>query len=252
MTHHAFSPHSRRLTSNARQRLAAVLLSAASATQMTACAHWPPSEANSADPSGCDSGLQPSDSTRLSTIEQMLGDGKFYAALAQLDALGVDAPRAQLIRAEALRRVNRDAEAQAIYTSLQGSCLNGRAQHGLGLIAARAGRQAESLGYLQKARQTLPTDTRVRNDLGYALLLANQFDAARFEFLTVLELAPQDPKATRNLVLLTFRQGQAAQAFELAARLGLDANTTERLQQQAARLDTTSMPDTSPTPPEAR
>lgn len=236
------------------RRAAALASAIALPALMSACATWPPTDGVgvAGQASECHAGASATENTRLSTIQQMLGEGKFYAALAQLDALGVDTPRARLIRADALRRIDRHAEAQAIYAALQGSCMDGQAQHGLGLIAAKMGRQAESLRYLQKARQALPTDTRVRNDLGYALLLAGQPDAARFEFLTVLDLNPQDTKASRNLVLLTFQQGQPAKAFELAARLGLDTPTAERLQQQALRPNPAAMLDPQPTQMEAR
>lgn len=203
------------------------------------CANWPPQtdSASSArrDAANCDGSLSAADKTRLSGVEQLLGDGKFYAALAQLDALGLDAPQARMIRADALRRIDRSQEAQALYQGLVGSCLDGRAQHGLGLIASKAGQHAAGLAYLQKARQALPTDTAIRNDLGYAYLLAGQFDAAEFEFLTVLDLNPQDAKASRNLVLLAFSQGKNDKAMTLARKLGLDEATTARLQAQAGQ-----------------
>jgi len=82
----------------------------------------------------------------------------------------------------------------------------------------------------------------VRNDLGYALLLAQRFDDARFEFLTVLELVPGDTRAARNLVLLTLREGRPDKAQELAASLGLDTATVERLAQSQAATPSTPTP----------
>jgi Flp pilus assembly protein TadD len=181
----------------------------------------------------CGSTLSPTDNTRLSGIEQLLNE------------LGATSPQAQMIRAEALRRIDKSDAAQAIYQELIGSCLDGRAKHGLGLIAARSGQQAASLNYLNQARQALPTDPRIRNDLGYALLLAGQFDAAQFEFFTVLDLSPQDTRATHNLVLLTFRQGKAEKAAELAKKLGLDATTVDKLRQQAQTMGTSPLASSS-------
>lgn len=202
------------------------------------CANWPPqtdSLPGRKNTSNCDGSLSAADKTRLTGIEQLVGEGKFYAALAQLDALGIDAPQANLIRADALRRIDRTSEAQVLYQGLLNSCLDGRAQHGLGLIASKAGQQAAGLAYLQKARQALPTDSNIRNDLGYAYLLAGQYDAAEFEFLTVLDLNPQDAKASRNLVLLAFMQGKTDKALTLARKMGLDETTINRLQQQASK-----------------
>lgn len=185
------------------------------------------------DPSVCSAGLSPADNTRLAGIEQVLRDGKAYAALAQLDAMRLDAPGVQLARAESLRRIDRSAEASALYSQLLTGCLRGRAHHGLGLLLAQQGRLPDALRHLQSARASDPTDVRVRNDLGYALLLSNRLEEARFEFLTVLDLSPRDPRAARNLVLLTLREGRPDKARELSGRLGLDTATFERLGQQA-------------------
>lgn len=245
----------------ARSLTRAALASAWAATlALGACANLSPlgplgPTDRSADAAGeCGTATSPTDNTRLATIEQLASDGKHYAALAQLDALGLQTPQARLIRAEALRRIDRPREAQVLYESLLGSCLKGRALHGLGLLAAREGGSPQaSLTYLQKARETLPTDPRIRNDLGYALLRAGELEAAQFEFLTVLDLAPKDPRASRNLVLLTFRQGQGSKAMALAERLGLDVATAIKLQEQARSLtpaaSAPTQPDTHSQPP---
>jgi Flp pilus assembly protein TadD len=202
------------------------------------CALWQniqhPQDAHT-DMTACSVGLNPADNTRLAGIEQLVRDNKPYAALAQLDALKSEVPAVKLTRADALRRIDHTAEAQALYQSLAGGCMDGRAQHGLGLMAAQQGQLADSVKHLQLARQAMPTDLRVRNDLGYALLLSNRLDDARFEFLTVLDLQDKEPRASRNLVLLTFKQGQPDKARELGRRLGLDAEATERLAAQAAK-----------------
>lgn len=184
----------------------------------------------------CDVEMSPTEKTRLAGIEQMINDGKFYAALAQLDALGVNAPQARLTRAEALRRTEKQAEAQALYLGLIDTCFDGQAHHGLGLLLAKQGINNESLAHLQSARKALPTDSRIRGDLGYALLLAGRWQEARFEFLTALDLNPQDARAARNLVLLTLKQGDKAGAQALADKLGLDKAAIDKLQKQASEL----------------
>lgn len=197
----------------------------------------------------CSAELKPSENTRLAGVEQLLREGKPHAALAQLDALAVQGtrqPQVDLARADALRRIDRLDQAQALYRGLLDSCLQGRAWHGLGLLQAQRGQHADSIASLERARHLYPTDARVRNDLGYALLLARRFDDARFEFLTVLELVPGDARAARNLVLLTLREGRIDKARELAASLGLDAATLDRLSQSS-----TAMTEPPPLPPVA-
>lgn len=212
------------------------------ASALSACALPPPTP--SADASStpvssttCLGDLGATGNTRLAAIQQMLSDGKPYAALAELDALGARTPKAQLVRAEALRRVDRMDQARQIYAALTQTCLNGEAQHGLGLLAGREGRLADSLQALRSARQALPTNAAIRNDLGYALMLDGQWSDAQFELLTALDLAPSDGRVQRNLVLLALLQDKASLARELSARFGLDAAAQERLRAQALNME---------------
>lgn len=201
---------------------------------LAACVQAPLQSGEAGAEPACGSGLSPADNTRLASIDQLVKDGKPYAALAQLDGLRMDqAAPVQLVRADALRRIDRTQDAMVLYSQLVNGCHGAQAHHGLGLLLAQQGRLAESITHLQEARRQLPTDLRVRNDLGYALLLSNRLDEARFEFLTVLDLSAKDPRASRNLVLLALREGRMDQARELARSLGLDASTFERLQRQS-------------------
>ncbi len=184
----------------------------------------------------CEGDLGPAANTLLATIEQQIADGRAYAALAQLDALQATSPKATLLRAEALRRIDRWVDAAEFYRQLESGCMAGRAHHGLGLIAARTGRGADALRELQRARTLLPLDTRVRNDLGYALLLNRRWDEAQFEFMTALDLAPGDGLAARNLVLMAHMQGKPDVAKALGTRFKFDSVTSERLARQAGDL----------------
>lgn len=232
--------------------LPARALIAALATALSACAPIGPRQHDApVDPAVCSASLGPAENTRLAAIEQVLREGKPYAALAQLDAMRNEAPSVQLVRADALRRIDRPKEAAALYQQLLSGCQSAQAHHGLGLLQANQGQLTEGLTHLQAARTAAPTDVRVRNDLGYALLLANRTDEARFELLTVLDLSPREPRASRNLVLLTLREGRPEKARELATSLGLDAATLERLGQQVAQYQSPSQNQSqtpSPTP----
>lgn len=228
-----------------RTVLAGLIGLAMAASMLAGCTL--PVRTDSAHPSEgeCGSSMSPTDNTRLAGIEQLLREGKPHAALAQLDALEAQGPRrpqVDLVRADALRRIDRFGPAESLYRGLLSGCTQGRAWHGLGLLQAQRGQHADSLDALEKARNLQPTDVRVRNDLGYALLLAQRFEDARFEFMTVLELAPGDARAARNLVLLTLREGRVDKARELAASLGLDAATVERLAQASTTLSLAAQP----------
>jgi Flp pilus assembly protein TadD len=93
----------------------------------------------------------------------------------------------------------------------------------------------EALTQLALAEQQRPTDARVRNDHGYALLLAGRYAEARARFQTALELGERE-RAAANLVLALLAGGDLTEADAAARRLGLDDSTQARLRSQAAQL----------------
>lgn len=180
-------------------------------------------------------GLDDSARLRLSLVEDELQAGHPRAALAYLDGLpaGIaQQPRAIYLRAEAERSVAAYDRARRLYQSLTADCLSGAAYHGLGLVAARND-LAEALINLQKARTLLPTDPRVRNDYGYALLLAGRLPEARVEFETVLELSARHPKAASNLVLALLIEDDEPAALRYARANGLSGEQMDRLRLRA-------------------
>lgn len=175
----------------------------------------------------------------LRLVQQMLDKGLFHAALAHLDALGErrrELPEARYLRAESLRRVNKGAEAADLYRGLLSGCLQGLAQRGLGLLAAQEGRLADAVEHLRLAAEQLPTDPRVRNDLGYALLLLGTLDEARPQFATALELGGDRQRIAGNMVLLLLVAGDEEGARELAGRMGIDALELASIRRQAQEL----------------
>lgn len=185
----------------------------------------------------CGRALEPGTQTRLAMIRKLMDEGRPHAALAHLDGEKIQGGQAQHLRAEILRRIGQSAEARQLYQALLTTCLAGLGHHGLGLLAGQEGRLATSVEHLRQARLALPTDARIRNDLGYALLLAGAPDEARRELLTAQELDPEDRRPTRNLLLLFYRQGDEAAAAALARHYGIDAQTAAALRAEAERLD---------------
>lgn len=168
------------------------------------------------------------DATRLGLIRQMLTEGKPHAAIAHLDASKVNNEHAELLRADALRQTGRAAQAQTTYERLVNSCVSGYAYRGLGLIASNAGHPQEALRYLKTASQALPTEHTIRNDYGYVLMQSGDYASAVHEFLTAVELAPDDRQAAHNLILLLYQQGDTTKAEAFAKEFGV---VTEEMQQ---------------------
>lgn len=173
----------------------------------------------------------------LRLISELLEDGKPHAALAYLDAIPekrAAQPRVRLVRAEVLRRLSRYEEAEALYRELGDSDFAAQAWRGLGLIEAARGELGGARDWLERARRRQPTDARIRNDLGYALLLRGDLEAAGAELATAIELGDTS-RAPRNLVLLLLVKGDLDSAEEVAAR-HLEADAMEDMRERAATL----------------
>lgn len=195
------------------------------------------SRQNSANrPELCKDDISPADNVALTGIAQAIREDKAHAALAQLDALKLQTPRARLLRADASRKVGRSNDARSLYQALLGSCVRGQAHHGMGLLLAGLHEDADSLKHLQLARELMPTEAQVRNDLGYALLLRRDLVGARYEFMTAMELAPDFTKPKHNLYMIAALQNDEGLRQSLAKQGGFDASTEARLQESARQL----------------
>lgn len=177
--------------------------------------------------------LPPTEGTKLGIIRQMLGSGKPHAAIAHLDAARIESPQSDLLRADSLRQTGRDREAAELYRKLLNTCVAGNAHQGLGLIASQTGNVREAIIQLGEASEALPVDPNIRNDYGYALLLADESEGALHEFLTAIELAPGHRQAAHNLLLLLFRTGETEKAASFAEQFGIGAAEVDRLKTQA-------------------
>lgn len=209
------------------------------ATQNDAANPAPSAAHADPDAARCAAGGLPQNNMQLQMINDLIARGTLHAALAHLDALDASsrqAPAAQYLRADILRRTERAAEAAAIYRGLLTTCLAGEGYHGLGLIAAKAGDLATALADLQTARRYLPTDPKVRNDYGYALLLNRQYAPAQSEFMTAIELGGDDERASLNYLTLLFIEGRTQEAQGFAERKHISRDDVLALQQQALLL----------------
>jgi Flp pilus assembly protein TadD len=84
----------------------------------------------------------------------------------------------------------------------------------LGLMYERLNDVAAAEHTFQEALALYPESDRVRNNLGYSLLLQNKTEAAEGEFRKALELNPASATARNNLGALLARRGDTQRAFE--------------------------------------
>ncbi len=193
----------------------------------------------------CESNDNPDQNVKLDMIRQLMDSGKLYAALAHLDSTHLTSPQSIYLRAEILRQTDRAEQAGPLYRELLDSCMAGKGYHGLGLIAGRYNKIPKAIEYLQKAESELPTDVRVRNDLGYALLLGGQFDSARNEFLTALELDGSDKLAATNMVLLLAVTGKKQEMQAFVTNMNFDPETVKQLSAQAQKIKAANVSSTA-------
>ncbi|AUG05660.1 lipopolysaccharide assembly protein LapB [Pseudomonas sp. S09G 359] len=171
----------------------------------------------------------------LNLADDMANEGKLHASLANLQSLPDSLPQVRQRKARAYRLLGR-SEAEPLYRSLLGTCMNAEGEHGLGQLAAAKGDNVQALAHMQRAAQLAPTDEKIRNDLGVAYLNQLRLEDARFEFMTAIELKQSDPLAAINLVTLLIYQDNWGQAAKVVSQLGLSPEQVTDAQARAAKL----------------
>ncbi len=172
-------------------------------------------------------------------VRGMMASRQYYAALAHIEELqragASSAAELSLLRGQCLYQLGRlDAAAGEFERLLQGRYA-GQALHGLGLVHVRWN-LADAVRYFNAAIRLRPTDAELRNDLGYALLMAGRLAEARHHLATASELDPGGLKASNNLILSYLVDGDDATAKEIAATAGLAAEELLLLRREASLL----------------
>lgn len=176
----------------------------------------------------CRSSLSKDDELVKALVEERVREGNYYAALAQIQTLPSDVAVVAALRADILRALE-SPQAESWYKALQGSCLSGRAEHGLGLIAAQRGDYTLALQKVATAAALIPADSRIRNDLGFIYLHLGMDRQAEFELRTAYELAPTDRIPGFNLALLSLLRRDNEAWLYWSERIGFDDDAREEL-----------------------
>lgn len=159
-----------------------------------------------------------------SLIERMQAQGLFFASLAHIakfeQQFGTN-PDTQLMRARALRETGQLADAAALYRQVLGSPQKAAGWQGLGLIAGAQGRFAESAQALAQAAQRAPTDARILNDYGYALMRSGRLPDARVPLAQAAELEQTNPQIVANLAVYLRASGETDRANAVMDRAQL-------------------------------
>ncbi|MEK6806890.1 MAG: hypothetical protein AABY95_09625 [Pseudomonadota bacterium] len=174
----------------------------------------------------------------LDLVRGMMAQGQYYAALAHIQEQrnrGYKANDLRLLEAEAQRKLKRYPEAERTYRLLLTTSLAAEAYHGLGLLYA--GRDlGQSLANLRRAVQMRPAAAAMRNDFGYALMLAGRYNEALPELATASELAPEQMQNANNLIMLLVLMNNEAGVKRVAAEAGVRNDRLAELRVQAQSL----------------
>lgn len=166
---------------------------------------------------------------------QLVEQGRFHAALANLEQLPDSLPEARMRKAQVLRVLGKP-EAETLYLSLLDTCVAADGHHGLGQLAAARGDFAEAEAQLRQAVKLAPVNGAMRNDLGVVYLRERKIEQAQFELMTALQLSADGTRASANLLTLLLYQGRWQEAGELAHREAIDATRFQAARADAARL----------------
>lgn len=168
----------------------------------------------------------------------MLDQGQYYAALAhvqeQQNQFGKTA-ELRWLEAESRRHLGMDRIAETLYRSLLRTDYAAQSHRGLGLLLAKTD-LARAVEQLQQAVQRRPSDALMRNDLGYALMMAGRYQEALPQLATAVELDPGGVKGLNNLVLLLLLTRDETRAHSVAVEGGMSPAAMADLRRQAQVL----------------
>lgn len=209
--------------------LGGILLLAACTTQTTTHQTMPDSAQQM--PTAQDAPHLKEGEIQIDLIRQMLAQGHYYAALANIEEVqrnGGGSDELSLLEADARRNLDQRQQADVIYHKLLADKkYSAEAYHGLGLLYVRND-LGEAINNLQQAVKDAPTNVDFRSDLGYALMESGRYTEAQVELSTAAELAPEQLKSRNNLIILYLLVGNEKAVGQLYQKSGL---TPDRLQE---------------------
>lgn len=221
------------------KRPARLLPLALAAALLGGCASQPSKSDSAAAEATASGAALENAATHGALVRQMQGNGLWFASLAHIDALeqrwGASA-ETRLLRADALRQTGQPGPSAALYDKLLDTPERAAAYRGLGLLAGANDDYARAAEMFERARQVLPADGLLLSDLGYALLRARRFDAARLPVQQAAQLLPTHPRVRSNLALYLLTQGHTEQARQVMDEARFGPATRQAIEQLAQEL----------------
>jgi tetratricopeptide (TPR) repeat protein len=155
----------------------------------------------------CSANVDPENQVGLEMVDTLMARGRNYAALATLQDNKQESQEYWRRYGQLLAKTGDLDRARLIFEELKEKCGNGEAYHGLGMVALKNGDLSQSIPYFERALNLLPASPSIRNDYGYALMLAGDDEAAQLHLRTALELENGKGKSRQNLAIAYYLAG---------------------------------------------
>ncbi len=158
----------------------------------------------------CSQEVQPEHQMQLDLVDSLTGRSQPYAAMARLESEGLHTEQHWLRYARLLAATDQLVRAEEVFRSLVVACASADAYHGLGRVYIQRSWLEQGLEQLAEARRREPSSGNIRNDFGYALLLAGRGEDAVFELRTAFELVNGEGAVRQNLAAAYLLTGNKA------------------------------------------
>ncbi|KPP97805.1 tetratricopeptide repeat protein [Marinobacter sp. HL-58] len=185
---------------------------------------------------GCSTTLQPEHRVELDLIDSLMEGGEYYAALAQLESLSFETQHHWLRWAQLLAQVDQVKDSEEAFETIADKCESHEAYHGLGVVYVKQDKIQDALDALKTAKDMSPAVPDIRNDYGYALMIAGEYGRAAFELRTAYELAEGKGAVKQNMVAAYYLNGGDAALNKLKGTLGLSERDLKTGKQVAENM----------------
>lgn len=164
---------------------------------------------------------------QLAMIRALSDQGKDEAALAFLDDYQMrfpNDPEALALRGEALLRVGKVEEAEAVFQRMFKNNVRPAADYGLGQVCAAHNDWVGAAAHFSDAVRLAPTNARYLNNYGYTLLELGKMSQAYDILGRAYELKPGNNRTRNNYILAAERSGHDSEVTKALQT----ANATDR------------------------
>lgn len=155
------------------------------------------------------------DQVFLALIRGMNDKGQSQAALAFLDDYLKRNPNdigGLTLRGDALLRTGQIDAAEAVFVDLDRRRVQPAAAFGLGQVRAKVNDWAGASAQFARAAEAAPTDTRILNNYGFALLKLQQYPKAYDVLARAVQLSPDNQQIKTNFVIAALNSGHDREA----------------------------------------